>query len=186
MNENYNTPSTSRSNTDNINAAGETTYQELDIPCTLLLSSSTIPNQDIVDETNSLYFYHLARQIAEVGLQFPVENMEYTTPPRNARSLQALANRFVISPQRRWVHEQAQNVDLESLNFNTFQQLLIGLFQEGGITWERVLVLFYFCTDLSIRALQEKLIECFIRLYNWTTYYIRNRLSIWIQEQGGW
>lgn len=61
-----------------------------------------------------------------------------------------------------------------------------GVFKEGGVTWERVLVLFYFCTDLSIRALKEKIVEYFFWIYNWTTLYITRQLSVWIEQEGGW
>ncbi|KAF7264236.1 hypothetical protein GWI33_000443 [Rhynchophorus ferrugineus] len=104
----------------------------------------------------------------------------------NVRNLKTLAADFAQSPQRNWVYEQAQNVDLDSLNFLTFQQLLNGLFEEGGFTWERVLVLFYFCTDISIRAFQEKLVSHFLDIYNWTTVFLSGRFSAWIDSQGGW
>ncbi|XP_023309715.1 bcl-2-like protein 1 [Anoplophora glabripennis] len=149
-------------------------------------SDQLVASQNVIDETNRLYLYHLTDQMAGAGLRFPFEDRQYLVIPHNASSLQILVNRFALSPQRRWVHEQAQNVDLDSLNFITFQQLMYGLFQEGGVTWERVLVLFYFCTDLSIRALQEKFVDYFIRIYNWTTSYITRRLSVWVEQEGGW
>lgn len=88
-----------------------------------------VASQNVIEETNRLYLYHLTGQMAGVGLRFPFEDRQYLVIPQNASSLQLLANRFALSPQRRWVHEQAQNVDLDSLNFITFQQLMYGLFQ---------------------------------------------------------
>lgn len=92
-------------------------------------NNQIVASQNVIDETNRLYIYHLAEELARVGLRFPFEDRQYLVVPQNASSLQALANHFAISPQRRWVHEQAQNVDWDSLNFNTFQQLMYGLFQ---------------------------------------------------------
>lgn len=88
-----------------------------------------VASQNVIDETNRLYIYLLSGQMTSVGLRFPFEDREYLVVPRNASSLQSLANQFALSPQRKWVHEQAENVDLESLNFITFQQLMHGLLQ---------------------------------------------------------
>ncbi|XP_060522757.1 apoptosis regulator BAX-like [Cylas formicarius] len=144
--------------------------------------------EDVINETNGLYLQHLAREISELGMELgnQLRDSRFFTRPSNLRSLRELADRFAESPQRQWVLEQAQNVDLDSLNSQNFQQLLNGLFQEDGATWERVLVLFYFCTDLSIRAIQEKFINYFVRIYNWTTVFFSGRFSYWIQQQGGW
>ncbi|KAJ8931595.1 hypothetical protein NQ314_015457 [Rhamnusium bicolor] len=147
--------------------------------------SCILASQDVVDETYKLYIYHLKRRMAEIGLKFPFD-IKKLGASQYSSSLQTLANQFVVSPQRGWVHEQAQNVDLHILHFNTFRQLLFGLFQEGGLIWERVLVIFYFCSDLSIRALQEKVSECYLHIHKWTTFYLDTRLSVWVEQQGGW
>ncbi|KAJ8974321.1 hypothetical protein NQ317_010917, partial [Molorchus minor] len=162
---------------------GESAYQGFG---DIRLDAEDIASQAVIDETNRLYFFHLVRQMLKTRQEFPFEFNEYTIIPQNARSFQVLANHFASSTQRWWVYNQAQNVDIRTLNFNTFQLLVYGLFQKSVATWERVLVLFYFCTDLSIRALREKLLDCFIRLYNWTTCYISSKLSAWVERQGGW
>ncbi|XP_022920791.1 uncharacterized protein [Onthophagus taurus] len=142
-------------------------------------------SHDIIDESHRLYKYHLRREALLSGFSVP-EYVIHGRYPEHMNALIELADRFRASPQRLWVHDQAQNVDLESLNFQSFQDLLDGLFQEGGVTYERVLVLFFFCTDLTIRAFSEKLLEYFHRINQWITSYIGNRLSLWIEEQGGW
>lgn len=58
--------------------------------------------------------------------------------------------------------------------------------QEGGVTWERVIVLFFFCTDISIRALQEQLIRQFQRIQDWTTRFIQETVCTWVELEGGW
>ncbi|CAH0550380.1 unnamed protein product [Brassicogethes aeneus] len=146
-------------------------------------------SSDVIRETNELYLRHLMTEIRRVGLEPPQLGSSETggySSSRRFRSLRSMADRFENSQQRRWVREQAQNVDLDSLNAHTFQELLSGLFEQGGITCERVLVLFYFCADLSIRALQEKISGYFLQIYFWTTCYISGRLAFWIEKQGGW
>ncbi|XP_030753432.1 uncharacterized protein LOC115880361 [Sitophilus oryzae] len=147
------------------------------------------PSRETVHEANALYLLMLREQMQELGLEIAqIDPALGRHRPGfwNARNLRALAGQFAQSPQRLWVYEQAQNVDLDSLNFITFQQLLNGLFEEGGVTWERVLVLFYFCTDLSVRAFQEKFINHFLDIYNWTTVFLSGRFSSWVESQGGW
>jgi hypothetical protein len=60
------------------------------------------------------------------------------------------------------------------------------LLQEGGVTSERVVVLFFFCSDLAIRALQNRLRRMFDFITCWSQQYIMENFSVWVQEHGGW
>ena len=54
------------------------------------------------------------------------------------------------------------------------------------ITRERIVVLFFFCTDLAILALQQDHIELFHRLVRWTLNYLKGKICMWVAKQGGW
>lgn len=47
---------------------------------------------------------------------------------------------------------------------DNFSLLLSELFHDGGVTQERVLVLFFFCSDLAVRALRAGLRGVLARL----------------------
>lgn len=157
-----------------------------DIPDNALRQHVVI-NNDIVDEGLRLYMMFLQQEIIGSRLEPPGfiwrQNREM---PRNIGTLRALADQFSTSAQRQWIRQQAQVVPLQSLDFCSFIELLGGLFQEGGVTWERILVLFYFCTDISIRALEEKLFLLFQGIQDWVQFYIERRVCRWVQQNGGW
>lgn len=54
------------------------------------------------------------------------------------------------------------------------------------MTQARVLVLFFFCADVALRALRENLTYHFQQLVDWTSRYITEKLSAWVLEHGGW
>lgn len=106
---------------------------------------------------------------------------------RASNQLCFMSDQFARSPMRQWVQEQADSVSLQYLDFNSFSDLLYGLFQEGGVTWERVLVLFFFCADVSIRAFREKLQGQFHDIISWSLQFISGKqFTQWIQDNGGW
>lgn len=68
-----------------------------------------------------------------------------------------------------------------------FQIILVSsLLQEGGVTYERVLVLFFFCTDITVRALRDNLVNFFNDLVGWTLKFFSENLFDWVQRNGGW
>jgi hypothetical protein len=69
--------------------------------------------------------------------------------------------------------------------FGAFTVIVV-LLQEGGVTSERVVVLFFFCSDLAIRALCNRMREQFDFITYWSQRYIMESFSIWVQEHGGW
>lgn len=85
------------------------------------------------------------------------------------------------------MQEQAARVPLEQLDFQAFSQLLYGLFQEGGVTWERIVVLFYFCTDLAARAVRESVPPRFQSIVEWSfLFFSGDRMIQWVFDHGGW
>lgn len=51
---------------------------------------------------------------------------------------------------------------------------------------ERILVVFFFCTDLALFALQNHTLNLFHQLMQWSTDFITGRLSQFISNNGGW
>ncbi|GLV40349.1 hypothetical protein CBL_04150 [Carabus blaptoides fortunei] len=171
----------------NSNANNEFPMERVYGPLYTAFRSNRIANRDIVDEGLRLYLMFLQQEIIRNRIPAPEYlHRRNRIMPRNIANLRALADQFSQSPQRQWIRQQAQLVPLQSLNFHSFTDLLIGLFQEGGVTWERVIVLFFFCTDISIRALQEQLIRQFQRIQDWTTRFIQETVCTWVELEGGW
>ena len=54
------------------------------------------------------------------------------------------------------------------------------------MTRERILVVFFFCTDLALFALQNHTLNLFRQLMQWSTDFITGRLSHFISNHGGW
>lgn len=92
--------------------------------------SNHIANRDIVDEGLRLYLMFLQQEIIRNRIPEPEYlHRRNRIMPRNIANLRALADQFSQSPQRQWIRQQAQLVPLQSLNFHSFTDLLIGLFQ---------------------------------------------------------
>lgn len=54
------------------------------------------------------------------------------------------------------------------------------------MTRERVLVVFFFCSDLALMALQQQAVQVFRNLMRWSNEYITGGLTSWVRNQGGW
>merc|ERR1719278_2294718 len=96
------------------------------------------------------------------GRRRRTEIEEQTAPRRQAAArgevrddLATLAERFARSEGREAVRRRAEQVELGSITQDNFSQLLSELFHDGGITQERILVLFFFCSDLALRVGEE-------------------------------
>lgn len=103
-----------------------------------------------------------------------------------SRDLQTLAETFSNSPDREVVRRRAEEVDIESLDSEKFMALLSGLFQNGIITRQRIVVLFFFCSDVAILAINQQASKLVSNLTEWSLTFIRNHVNAWVQEQGGW
>jgi len=100
--------------------------------------------------------------------------------------LASLAERFTRSHGREQVREKAEELDLSELSADNFNSLLAELFHDGGVTQERLLVLFFFCSDLTIRAARAGLESLCERITSWTLSFIRSTVMLWVRVHGGW
>jgi len=100
--------------------------------------------------------------------------------------LATLAERFARSEGREAVRRRAEQVELCSITQDNFSQLLSELFHDGGITQERILVLFFFCSDLALRALRAGLRATLSKLTRWSVAFLRGTVAAWVRCKGGW
>lgn len=100
--------------------------------------------------------------------------------------LATLAERFSRSMGREQVRQKAEQVELGSITQDNFTMMLSELFQDGGITQERILVLFFFCSDLAIRAVRSGLSSVLSSLTRWTVAFLRGTVAAWVKCKGGW
>lgn len=72
-----------------------------------------------------------------------------------------------------------------NITYEEFKDLLSELFAAGGITKERIVVLFFFCSDVAIRSLQRGM-DLFSRVISWSLSFITEFVCSWVRSHGGW
>ncbi|XP_065350613.1 uncharacterized protein LOC135946336 isoform X2 [Cloeon dipterum] len=140
----------------------------------------------VSDQSRNLYLDFLQRQIREDEQQRSLNTSGYSYDPSDS-DLSNLLRRFAQSEERQIIRQQANEVPLDSVSVENFTELLSGLFGEDGIvTYERVLVLFYFCFELCVRAIREYSSRYFHTVMDVCLRFVTGSLSIWVCAQGGW
>ncbi|CAG2111042.1 unnamed protein product [Medioppia subpectinata] len=102
------------------------------------------------------------------------------------RDLRRISESFARSAERAEVREKAFRINLRDLTKEEFNSLLSELFLNGTISRERIVVLFFFCSDLAVNAFTNGPIGYFKRLIQWSLSYIFNNICLWVQKHGGW
>ena len=74
---------------------------------------------------------------------------------------------------------------LNLLKKSGMDTMLTELFQDG-VTQERLLVLFFFCSDLTLRALKAGLVNLASSLTDWVSAFIRRVVACLVRCRGGW
>uniref|UniRef100_A0A672KAB8 Zgc:153993 n=1 Tax=Sinocyclocheilus grahami TaxID=75366 RepID=A0A672KAB8_SINGR len=57
---------------------------------------------------------------------------------------------------------------------------------EDGINWGRVMALFHLAYRLIYQALTQNHFDIIRRIISWFSQFIRESISAWIRQQGGW
>ncbi|EFX86309.1 hypothetical protein DAPPUDRAFT_313331 [Daphnia pulex] len=154
--------------------------------------NSTPSDSELQIQSRELYTNFVREEIELQGLPVPdvpvLDNIQFSNPLWicNASNLRQLANEFSQSPLRNEVRLRAQSVDLTTLNGQNFSEMIQEIFSGGTLTRERVLVVFFFCSDVALFALQNHTLNLFSKLIQWSTDYITGRFSNFISSQGGW
>ncbi|KAK7116665.1 hypothetical protein V1264_002303 [Littorina saxatilis] len=100
------------------------------------------------------------------------------------RELRHMADIFAETAERRRVKQKASEVST-NISYEEFKDLLTELFAAGGITKERIVVLFYFCSDVAIRSLKRGAELCH-QFLQWSVSFITERVCSWVRSHGGW
>ena len=125
-------------------------------------------------------------QLFSPQVRYPgVQYYHQTSRQDLASDFSSLAERFERSGGREEVRRSADMVDISSINQDNLRQLLTELFQDG-VTQERLLVLFFFSSDLTLRVLRAGMVSLASRLTDWVVKFIRTVVSLLVRLEGGW
>lgn len=100
------------------------------------------------------------------------------------RELCRIADEFEKSRLRQTVKDRACQVNVKDITKESFVKLLEELFQEK-VTREKIVILFFFCTDVAVEAAKEAK-DLVIKLMGWSFSYIINTVCSFIHKLGGW
>ena len=115
----------------------------------------------------------------------PGGGVGYSLSDELTRDLGIMSETFRRTGGRQEVAEQAANIDLSTLTKENLSLLLSQLFQDG-VTPARLLVLFYFCSDLAVRAARAGLLHILTSVTSWSLAFVRGAVSAWVRIRGGW
>lgn len=147
--------------------------------------------EDVVEEGKQLFQNFV---VDRVRTETPeaVEKIPILTPAgyanpmwaKTGRELRHMADVFAQTAERRRVQQKASEVST-NISAQEFKDLLSELFAAGGITKERIVVLFYFCSDVAIRSLKRGADLC-AQFIQWSMSFITDRVCSWVRSHGGW
>jgi len=142
------------------------------------------------EQGERLYRQFLVRRFGEEELNYShpyagLASINYQQSPLDT-DLATLADVFSRSAGREDVRLKAEQVEISSITQENFTLMLSELFHDGGITQERILVLFFFCSDLAIRAVRSGLQSVVSSLTRWTVGFLRGTVAAWVRCRGGW
>ena len=137
-------------------------------------------------EGSDLEVTELTTQRRRRNMSFNLENFQNPLWRQTGRDLKLLADQFANSVERLRVQERAEQVNIESLNKTKFFSMMNELFQGGKVTRERILVLFFFCSDVAIRAIKNNSEGWLSTLTQWSLIFIKEQVCAWVGNNGGW
>lgn len=197
----------------NISSKDETDYQRDRVitPDRLHYSDDDSDDDDgmIAEQSERIFKQFLSQRFAEENLfnvqaftqkqehQQDYSNYQLHMPPSSGqgfgsslsdeltRDMSNLAETFRRSGGRQEVAEQVASIDLGTLTQENLSLMLSQLF-EDGVTPARLLVLFYFCSDLAVRAARASLHHLMASVTSWSLAFVRGVVSTWVRIRGGW
>lgn len=119
-------------------------------------------------------------------LSMNLENFQDPIWRQTGRDLQVLADQFARSHERLLVRQLAEEVEFSTLDKQKFITMLSELFKGGQVTRERILVLFFFCSDVAIFAIRSGAGKLISSLTEWSLLFIKDQVCSWVQNNGGW
>ncbi|KAL3867269.1 hypothetical protein ACJMK2_044483 [Sinanodonta woodiana] len=153
--------------------------------------------EETVEEGKELFGSLLCNELEKEGIDTPQEVLSdcgiCTTPCEDhhnfgrtlGREFRMMADEFAKTKEREKVQAMANGVSMSQVTYENFREILTGLFSDEGVTITRIVVLFFFCADVAIRALKEGA-KLFCQFIRWSMQFITEKVCSWVQENGGW
>ncbi|OWF49332.1 uncharacterized protein LOC110451940 isoform X2 [Mizuhopecten yessoensis] len=162
--------------------------------------------EDIKGESKELFEHFVCDEISREHLYVPDDWASSTlsgcsgisTPQgyknptwaKYGRELRVMADEFAQTKERQHIKKRAGGVNMNSATYESFSDMLSELFFSESIstaiTRERLVVLFFFCSDIVIRSLKAKATHLFKKFIEWSTQFITSKVAEWIERLGGW
>ncbi|OQR71658.1 apoptosis regulator BAX-like [Tropilaelaps mercedesae] len=139
------------------------------------------------EDPTSLVYSHLSAPSTE-RIPEPEEILQAHPMFREAgRELSILADEFARSREREQVKRQAERIRVNSITKENLMALMTELFHDG-FTGERLVTLFFFCSDLIIKALRETQEGGGVRweILAWVWEFFCKSVCAWVHRKGGW
>ena len=75
----------------------------------------------------------------------------------------------------------------EEITEEKFRTLLTELFN-GGITRQKIVVLFVFCADVAVMSLKKEhpAVDVCVLCLKWAVQFMAENVCAWVQQHGGW
>ncbi|KAL8575385.1 hypothetical protein ACOMHN_000001 [Nucella lapillus] len=145
-----------------------------------------------VEEQGKQLFSNFVNDQVRTESPEAVRDIEVLTPAgynnpmwaKAGRELRHMADIFAQTAERRRVKQKASEVNT-NISYEEFKDLLTELFAAGGITKERIVVLFFFCSDVAIRSLKRGADLC-RQFLGWSFSFITDSVCSWVRSHGGW
>jgi len=64
--------------------------------------------------------------------------------------------------------------------------MLKELFPNGRVSREGIVVLFFFCSDIALKAYTSGPFTYFTQIIGWSLRFIFHHICTWVQSKGGW
>ena len=120
---------------------------------------------------------------------WPVETpFGYKNPvwAKAGKELREMADAFSKTKERGLVKQRACSMNVLEMTYCQFRDLISEVFIDSGITSQRIVVLFLFCSDLALNSLKQSAVGLFQRCIKWTWDFITEKICSWVKENGGW
>lgn len=161
--------------------------------------SKPVSLEEVTDEGERLLFHFVKEEMTKEKLHTPEElqeefdlrsftDGEHKEWANAGRELRQLADKFMKTRARRKVKEQAYGVGkADSITEEKFRTLLQNLF-EGGITQDKIVVLFVFCADVAVASLTKEhpAVDLCVQCLKWALKFMKEYVCAWVQQNGGW
>ena len=150
---------------------------------------------DIEEEGKELFTNFVKEEIERAGLIDKASTVSIVQTPfgyqnpvwaKAGKELREMADAFSRTKERNKVKNKACSLSVAQMTYGKFKDLISELFLNSGITPERIVVLFLFCSDLALNNLEHSAVDLFQRCMTWTWSFITEKICCWVKEHGGW